>query len=76
MRQFIQSGKIAYIVMRQSDWQSEFSDLPLTLQATDASWKKSRLNKDKIDQLLKDGIKPHLSEYSENYVLLKVENKG
>jgi len=76
MKRFIQSGKNVYIVMRQSDWQNEFSDFHLTLQATDAGWKKSHKNKGKIIQLIQDGIKPHLQELSENYVLLKAGNQG
>ncbi len=76
VEQFIQSGKNNYLVMRQSDWQSEFSDLQLVLQSTDSGWKKSRMDKKKISQLLKDGLEPHLEELSENYVLLKAGNQG
>ena len=76
VKQFVQSAKNVYIVMRLSDWENEFSHLPLTLQGTDSGWKKSHMSKGKVDQLLEDGIKPHLPEYSENYVLLKAENQG
>ena len=76
VKQFVQSAKNVYIVMRLSDWENEFSHLPLTPRGTDAGWKKSHMNKGKIDQLLEDGIKPHLGEYSENYVLLKAGNQG
>ena len=73
---FIQSGKNIYIVMRQSDWQNKFSDLHLVLQSTDSGWKKSHMDQDKINKLLEDGLKPHLKELSENYVLLTAGNQG
>ena len=76
LKQFIQSGKNIYVVMRQSDWKNKFSNLPMSTQATDAGWKKSSANKINISLLLKDGIKTHLPKYSESYVLLKSENKG
>jgi len=68
---FINSGKNDYIIMRQSDLKNEFHNLPMTITATDTAWKKIRLSKDKIVLLLKDGLTPHLQEYSETYVLLK-----
>ena len=73
---FIQPEKNIYIVMRQSDWQNKFSDLHLVLQSTDSGWKKSHMDQDKINKLLEDGLKPHLKELSENYVLLKTGNQG
>jgi hypothetical protein len=76
VKQFVQSAKNVYIVMRLSDWENEFSHLPLTPQGTDTGWKKSHMSRRKVDQLLEDGLKPHLPEYSENYVLLKAENQG
>ncbi len=76
VKQFVQSAKNVYIVMRLSDWENEFSHLPLTPPGTDTGWKKSHMSRGKVGQLLEDGIKPHLPEYSENYVLLKAENQG
>ncbi len=76
LKRFIQSGKNIYIVMRQSDWQNKFPDLHLVLQSTDSGWKKSHMDQDKINELLKDGLKPHLKELSENYVLLTAGNQG
>ena len=68
---FIKSGNNVYVVMRQSDLKSEFHNLPMTITATDTAWKKIRISKDKILLLLKDGLTPHLQEYSEKYVLLR-----
>ena len=76
LKRFIQSGKNIYIVMRQSDWQNKFPDLHLVLQSTDSGWKKTHMDQDKINELLKDGLKPHLKELSENYVLLTAGNQG
>ena len=76
VRQFAQSSKNVYIVMRLSDWENEFSHLPLIPQGTDTGWKQSHISRGKVNQLLEDGIKPHLPEYSENYVLLKAESQG
>ena len=72
---FIKSGNNVYVVMRQSDLKSEFHNLPMTITATDTAWKKIRISKDKIALLLKDGLTPHLQEYSEKYVLLKTQYK-
>ena len=71
---FIKSGNNVYIVMRQSDLKREFHTLPMTITATDTAWKKTRISKDKIALLLKDGLTPHLQEYSERYVLLKTKH--
>ena len=68
---FIKSGNNIYVIMRQSDLKNEFSDLPMTITATDTAWKKIRLSKDKIALVLKDGLTQNLQEYSERYVLLK-----
>ena len=76
LKQFTQSEGNVYIVMRLSEWENEFSDLPMTAQAIDAAWKKFRKNKVKIDLIVKNGIKTYLAEYSENYVLLKAKSKG
>ena len=76
LKQFIQSGENIYIVMRQFEWETEFHDLPLTLKIKDIAWKKFSKNKVKIALILNKGIKSYLSEYSENYVLLKVKKIG
>jgi hypothetical protein len=47
----------------------------MTALATDSAWKKSSKNKTKIDTILRNGIELYLQEYSENYILLKPENK-
>lgn len=75
LKQFIQSGQNIYMVMRQSDWDNKFRNTGMTVLATDSAWKKSPKNKIKIDLILKKGIKPYLSDYSESYFLLKTENK-
>ena len=75
LKQFVQSEKNFYVVMRQSEWKIKFFDLPLIIKAKDTAWKNSREDKVKIDLILKNGIKPYLSQYSENYVLLKSDNE-
>jgi hypothetical protein len=72
LKQFIQSGKKVFVVMRESDWKEEFSDLPLALRAIDTGWRKVRLDQDRLRQIREDGLKPHLPEYTETYVLLAV----
>ena len=52
LKQFIQSRENVYIVMRQSEWENKFSDLPVTVKATDTGWKKSPKNKVKINLIL------------------------
>ena len=76
LKQFTQTGKNIYVVMRQSEWTNEFPNLPMTVEATDSAWKKSGKNKVKIDLILKHGINPYLAEYSEIYVLLKTKDQG
>jgi hypothetical protein len=71
LKKFIKSEGNTYIVMRLSDWQQNFSQLPITPQARDTGWKKFSINKNKIWALLEDGLGPHLPKYSENYILLK-----
>jgi len=75
LKLFIKSGNNVYVVMRQSDLKSEFLNFPMTITATDTVWRKFRISKDKIALLLQDGLKTHLQEYFERYVLLKVEGK-
>ena len=72
---FIKPGNNVYVVMRQSDWESKFYNLPMTITATDTGWKKMRLSKNEIELFLKSGLSPHLQEYSERYVLLKNQYK-
>ena len=72
---FIKTGSNVYIIMRLSDWQSKFPNLPMAKTATDTSWKKLNISKSGIGLLLKDGLTPHLQEYSESYVLLKTQHK-
>lgn len=75
LKLFIESENNIYVVMRQSDLQSEFQNLPMTITETDTAWKKFHISKDKIALLLRDGLKTHLQEYFEKYVLLKVEGE-
>ena len=72
LKEFIQSGKKVFVVMRELDWREKFSDLPLVLQTIDTGWRKVRLNQDRFRQIREDGLKPHLPEYTETYVLLAV----
>ena len=71
LKLFIKSEKNIYVIMRQSDLKNEFHDLPLTITEIDTAWKKIPTSKDELALLLKDGLTPHLQEYSERYVLLK-----
>jgi sRNA-binding regulator protein Hfq len=75
LKLFIESKNNIYVVMRQSDLQSEFHNLPMTTTSTDTAWKKFHISKEKIALLLRNGLKTHLQEYSERYVLLKVDGK-
>jgi len=68
---FIKTKNNVYIIMRQSDWESEFHNLPMTITATDNGWKKLLVSKDRIEAILKNGLSHHLQNYSERYVLLK-----
>jgi hypothetical protein len=76
LKLFIETQNNVYIVMRQSDWQSEFRDLPITITATDTGWRGGSIDKEEIELLLQDGLKSHLQEYSESYVLLKAKDKS
>tara|TARA_B100000315_G_scaffold202678_1_gene195448 strand:- start:419 stop:1657 length:1239 start_codon:yes stop_codon:yes gene_type:complete len=72
LEQFIQSEKKVFVIMRESDWKEEFSNLPLILQSIDTGWRKVRLDWDRFRQIREDGLKSHLPEYAETYVLLAV----
>jgi hypothetical protein len=73
LNQFIQSGGKVFVVMRESDWKEEFSDLHFTLQAIDTGWRKVRLDRNRLLQIHGDGLKSHLPEYTETYVLLALK---
>ena len=75
LEKFIKSTDNSFIIMRQSRWKDEFLNFPLTLQATDSGWKKSNKNEIKMSSVFKNGIKPYLSQYSENYVLLRSKSR-
>jgi len=75
LKRFIKSGNNIYIVMRQSDWNNKFFNLPMTIAATDTGWKKTHLSKAKIKLIFINGLSPYLQEYSEKYVLLKTQHK-
>jgi hypothetical protein len=70
LNQFVQSGGKVFVVMREPDWKEEFSDLHFTLQAIDTGWRKVRLDRNRLHQIREDGLKSHLPEYTETYVLL------
>ena len=75
LKLFIETKNNVYIIMRQSDWESEFYNLPMTITATDNGWAKLLVSKDRIEAILKNGLSPHLQNYSERYVLLKTQGK-
>ena len=75
LKLFIKPGNNIYVIMRQSDWENEFYNLPMTITAMDIGWKKMRASKNEIELFLEDVLSPHLQEYSERYVLLKTQRK-
>ena len=75
LKLFLESERNTYVVMRQSDWQHEFSSLQVIIQATDSGWEHSRVNKDTIGLLLKDWPNSPLLEHSKVNVLLKGARK-
>jgi len=75
LKLFIEEKSTVFVVMRQSDWRSEFHNLPMTIIATDAGWKKLKIGKSDIEVLFKSGLNDHLKKYSERYVLLKTQNE-
>jgi 4-amino-4-deoxy-L-arabinose transferase-like glycosyltransferase len=70
LKKFIQSEKKVFVVMREPDWKKEFSNLPLAFQAIDTNWRRVQLDWDKLRKIHDDGLKSHLPEYTETYVLL------
>ena len=75
LKRFIKLKENAYIIMRQSDWQRKFFDLPANARSTDVGWKALSVNKEMIGLLLKGGVRFNLPELSESYVLLKTVGK-
>ena len=71
LKLFIKSKNIAYIVMRKTEWEKNFHNLPVTTQTTATGWKKPRMTKLKFQSLLMNGLASQLDEYSESYILLK-----
>ena len=72
---FIKDESNLYVVMRRFDMERDFHTLTMDIIATDTGWKKLRIGKAEIELLLKNGLNNHLQKYSEEYVLLKTQNK-
>jgi hypothetical protein len=74
LKHFVETQNYAYIIMRLSDWENNFRSLPLAITATDIGWKKKSITKMELELLLRDGLKYHIQEHSEIYVLLKTNS--
>ena len=72
---FIKDESNLYVVMRRFDLERDFHTLTMDIIAMDTGWKKLRIGKAEIELLLKNGLNNHLQKYSEEYVLLKTQNK-
>ena len=71
LKSFLKLKENPYIIMRQSDWQQKFFDLPVNARSTDAGWKALSINKGMTELLFKGEVSFNLPELSESYILLK-----
>ena len=56
LRDFSNTDKKVFVVLRETDWQEKFSDLPLTRLSEDRIWKKRRVDKTFLRELRDQGV--------------------
>ncbi len=66
---FLDTDQKVFVVIRESVWKEEFSDLPLFRQSTDTIWKKRRVDKKFLEKLWKEGFKLQESDLIETILL-------
>ncbi len=69
VRKFLKTDQKVYVVMRESEWEEYFMDLPLSRQSTDTIWKKRRVDKKFLENLWEEGFKLQESDLIETIVL-------
>jgi 4-amino-4-deoxy-L-arabinose transferase-like glycosyltransferase len=66
---FLDTDQTVFVVIRESVWKEEFSDLPLIRQSTDTIWKKRRVDKKFIRKLWDGGLNLKKSDLVETILL-------
>jgi dolichyl-phosphate-mannose-protein mannosyltransferase len=66
---FLKTDKKVYLVIRETEWQENFADLPLIRQASDKIWKKRRIDKKYLIGMWEKGRDFNPSELTETVVL-------
>jgi hypothetical protein len=69
LHDFLKTDKKVYLVIRETEWQDNFTNLPLTRQSTDQIWKKRRVDKKYLTGLWEKGLDFNKSDLLETVVL-------
>ncbi len=69
LHEFLTTDKKVYLVIRESEWQEHFSDLPLTRLSTDQIWKKRRVDKKYLTEVWDKGLAFKQADLLETIIL-------
>jgi 4-amino-4-deoxy-L-arabinose transferase-like glycosyltransferase len=69
LQEQLDANEKLFIVMKESDWQNDFKQFPLTLISNDTIWGKTRIDKNTWAQLINNGMKIDLKKYQEKVYL-------
>ena len=69
LHDFLKTDEKVYLVMRETEWQDNFTDLPLTRQSADQIWKKRRVDKKFLTKLWEKSLDLKQSDLLETVVL-------
>ena len=65
----LDSHEKIFVVMRESDWQNDFKQFPLTAISSDKIWRETRIDKNTWTQIKDAGMKIDLKKYQEKVLL-------
>ncbi len=71
LNRFLDTEETVYVVMRDADWQGQFSGLPLELQSSDSIWKKRRVKWQDIKEMWETRIDFTSPDFTETVHLFR-----
>jgi 4-amino-4-deoxy-L-arabinose transferase-like glycosyltransferase len=69
LHEFLKTDKKVYLVIRETEWQEHFADLPLIRKSSDQIWKKRRVDKKYLTEVWKKGLDFKQSDLLETVIL-------
>jgi len=70
LQSFVKNGARVFVVMEKEAWERQFQNSGLHNLAGENGWKKDGVEKGILKKILRDGLRPHMPELTEEYVLL------